>query len=68
VTLVRLKTIADFTESVEEYRSAKRILLLTLVESHVAASSQFGCTRRSRDGEPLMRRRGGFCELPFMMI
>jgi hypothetical protein len=42
VALVLIGTVADFTESIEEHRSAKRILLLTLVEPDVAATTQLG--------------------------
>jgi hypothetical protein len=34
--LVLIRTVADFTEPVEEHRTAKRILLLALVQADVA--------------------------------
>jgi hypothetical protein len=42
VALVFIGTVADFAEAVEEYRTAKRILLLALVEADVATATQFG--------------------------
>src|SRR5229473_7154316 len=42
VALVFIGAVADFAEPVEEYGAAERILLLTLVESDVAATTQFG--------------------------
>src|SRR6266851_1202380 len=40
--LVLIGAVADFSEPVEEYGAAERILLLTLVEADVAAMPQFG--------------------------
>ncbi len=42
MALVFIGAVADFAEPVEEYGAAERILLLTLVESDVAATTQFG--------------------------
>ena len=41
VALILIRAVADFAESVEEHGAAKRILLLTLVETDVAATTQF---------------------------
>ena len=42
MALVFVGAVADFAEPVEEYGAAERILLLTLVESDVTATTQFG--------------------------
>ena len=39
--LVLIGPVADFSEPVEEYGAAERILLLTLVEADVATTTQF---------------------------
>ena len=54
VTLILIGAVADFTEPVEEHRSAKRILLLTLVEPDVAATTQLGIL------QPLQREQCTF--------
>ncbi len=52
--MVLIGKITDFTEPVEEHRSAKRILVLTLVEPDVATSTQL------RILEPLEREQRAF--------
>ena len=39
VTLILIGAVADFTESIEEHRSAKRILLFTLVEPRATVAT-----------------------------
>jgi hypothetical protein len=41
MALVLKGAVADFSESVEEYGAAKRILLLALIEADVATTAQF---------------------------
>jgi hypothetical protein len=48
VALVFIGAVADFAEPVEEYGAAERILLLTLVESDVAATKL--CAIKSTEG------------------
>jgi hypothetical protein len=51
VALILIRAVADFAESVEEHGAAKRILLLTLVETDVTATTQFGIL------QPLQRKQ-----------
>jgi len=41
MALVLKGAVADFAESVKEYGTAKRILLLALIEADVATTAQF---------------------------
>src|SRR5271165_2701699 len=54
VALVLIGAVADFAESVEEYGAAERILLLTLVETNVATTTQLGVL------QPLERKESPF--------
>jgi hypothetical protein len=54
VALIFIGAIPDFPEAVEEYRTAKGILLLTLVETDMAAATQFGVL------QPLQRKQCSF--------
>ena len=54
MALVLIGAVADFTESVEEYGAAERILLLTLVEADVATTTQLGVL------QPLERKESPF--------
>ena len=42
MALVLIRQVADFTETIEEYGAAKRILLLTFVEADVATTMLLG--------------------------
>ena len=41
MALVLIRAVAHFTEWVEEYGAAERVLLLALLEAYVAATAKF---------------------------
>jgi len=48
MALVFIRPVADLAEAIEEYSTAKRILLLAFVETYVTAPAQFGVLKPSR--------------------